>query len=162
MKITVDSREPKYIIEYIKNLGVMVEIEKLDIGDYLIGDVLIERKTLTDFLNSVRSRRLWEQLYQMKLSNLKCFLAVIGEISQAYHKHVKSWFQYKSYILNTLLSVRIVSFLSYNVAFIHLNDESEFLEFIRLTYHRSGKKETVRPVKRKSIKYYDIVLIENV
>ena len=41
-------------------------VKRLDIGDYIIGDLLIERKTPADFFNSLFDRRLWTQLQNLK------------------------------------------------------------------------------------------------
>jgi Fanconi anemia group M protein len=46
-------------------LGAETEIKSLEIGDYMVGDVAIERKTMNDFISSMLSRRLLEQLKNM-------------------------------------------------------------------------------------------------
>jgi ERCC4-type nuclease len=68
--IVVDTREAsknKDIVEELKRRGVKVAVTALNAGDYyLVGTeripgILVERKTVTDFLNSVRDNRIWEQ-----------------------------------------------------------------------------------------------------
>ncbi|MDI6903158.1 MAG: helix-hairpin-helix domain-containing protein [Methanocellales archaeon] len=65
MRLLIDHREGNRIIEVAKRI-CEVEIVQLPLGDFLIvgGDsaVIIERKTSADFVSSVRSNRLWEQL----------------------------------------------------------------------------------------------------
>jgi len=43
-----------------------IEYEKLEIGDYLIGNTIIERKTFSDFANSMINKRLISQLQEIK------------------------------------------------------------------------------------------------
>lgn len=45
---------------------INLEIKSLKIGDYLIGDTIIERKTTNDFISSMLSKRLIEQLRNMQ------------------------------------------------------------------------------------------------
>ena len=45
---------------------VKIEIKSLKIGDYLIGDVIVERKTVSDLISSMINKRLPQQLIQLK------------------------------------------------------------------------------------------------
>ena len=68
MKLLVDHRERK-IAELLEGVCEQISFTQLPIGDYLlISDseaVIVERKTVYDFLSSVRSNRLWDQLLRM-------------------------------------------------------------------------------------------------
>ena len=70
-KIIADIHEKDSLIlaelaEKEKNKEIELIIQPLKIGDYLIGDTIIERKTISDFISSMISRRIIEQLRQMK------------------------------------------------------------------------------------------------
>ena len=53
--IIADSREPRYIINSLKANGINVTRDFLEIGDYLLpGDTVIERKSASDFILSIR------------------------------------------------------------------------------------------------------------
>lgn len=63
VKITMDSHEKNsLVLANLIELGAKTEIKSLEIGDYIIGDIIIERKTMQDFISSMLSRRLSEQL----------------------------------------------------------------------------------------------------
>ena len=68
MRILVDHRE-KHLAELLEGVCEEVVFTQLPIGDYMVvsnsGGVLVERKTVTDFLSSIRSNRLWDQLLRM-------------------------------------------------------------------------------------------------
>ena len=51
--------------ELIEN-KINLKISYLDIADYVIGNIAIERKTINDFVSSLYSKRLFEQLAKMQ------------------------------------------------------------------------------------------------
>jgi len=68
--IVVDSREPRSVTNYLTKHGIKYKLEMLNYGDYLImGDknIVIERKDIFDFWNSVQSGRMWKQLIGIEL-----------------------------------------------------------------------------------------------
>jgi DNA excision repair protein ERCC-4 len=54
---------------FLENVCQEISFAQLPIGDYLLVSdstaVIVERKTVSDFLSSVRSNRLWDQLLRM-------------------------------------------------------------------------------------------------
>ncbi len=73
--IVVDSREAAKasdIVEEIKRKGVEVAVAELEAGDYYLlakepsKAVLVERKTVTDFANSIRDNRIWSQVKRLR------------------------------------------------------------------------------------------------
>jgi Fanconi anemia group M protein len=65
-KIIVDIHEKNsLILANLIELGAETEIKSLEIGDYLVGDTIIERKTMQDFISSMLNKRLLEQLKNM-------------------------------------------------------------------------------------------------
>lgn len=73
----VDSREPESIIQLLKS-RLSVSVIKLDPADYVVGNVGIERKTVGDFLASLASGRLYEQLGRLRRAYQRPFLLVEG------------------------------------------------------------------------------------
>jgi len=69
--IYVDTREPKNIFTKLQQLEDISPVwQKLDAGDYYIPaekySLLIERKTVNDYINSVFNTQLWEELEKIK------------------------------------------------------------------------------------------------
>ena len=65
-KVIIDIHEKNsLVLANLIELGVETEIKSLEIGDYIIGNVIIERKTMNDFISSMLSKRLLEQLNNM-------------------------------------------------------------------------------------------------
>ena len=67
MKIIVDFQESRNcLIEYLRE-ELEVEVKKLKVGDFIISkDVVVERKTVDDFVNSLIDRRLFKQADNMQ------------------------------------------------------------------------------------------------
>ena len=66
-EIIIDTREKNSMIHAnLIELKANVKKEKLDIGDYQINNIVLERKTISDFLNSLYSKRLFEQISNLK------------------------------------------------------------------------------------------------
>ena len=79
--IFADTRETASGIEdYFAQYDCQVEKKLLVCGDYLLSDrVVVERKSLQDFLKSIMDKRLFSQLKQMKENFDKPILIIEGE-----------------------------------------------------------------------------------
>ncbi len=73
--IIIDSRENSKNPDFEKELkkkGLRVSIQPLEVGDFLLlapqnkKPLLVERKTVMDFLNSIRDNRIWDQTKLLK------------------------------------------------------------------------------------------------
>lgn len=66
MVIIIDTRESRSLVpSELQKLGIECKYETLEVADYLIGEVAIERKTILDYVNSLKSGHLSTQLYNM-------------------------------------------------------------------------------------------------
>lgn len=66
-KILIDIHEKNSLVQSeLQSLGAQVDFQDLKVGDYLINNIVIERKTLSDFVSSMISRRLFAQLNNMQ------------------------------------------------------------------------------------------------
>ncbi len=69
----MDVHEPMSIREALRRYGTTVQVRALPSGDYSLGSVGIERKTISDFMSSMYSGRLGRQIRTLG----KCFAAPI-------------------------------------------------------------------------------------
>lgn len=128
--IIVDTREKQSLIaaNLIKQKA-SIEYEKLEIGDYLIQDTIIERKTFSDFVSSILNKRLFSQLQEIK-KYPKYFLIVEG-----FGYNYKKFNVHENAIRGMLLSVA----LDYQVPIIYSQDEEDTANFLILTAKRYEK-----------------------
>jgi ERCC4-related helicase len=68
IRILVDSREMRSeVVKLLREFGANLEIKNLEIADYVLSDrVAVERKTVDDFVDSLISDRLFQQLLKLK------------------------------------------------------------------------------------------------
>ena len=82
-RIVVDSREvPSGIPEMLGRKAVYVQTRKLDVGDYVVGDHVVERKTVHDFVASLYGGRLFEQAQRISQAYTDYLLIVEGDIQR--------------------------------------------------------------------------------
>jgi ERCC4-type nuclease len=79
--IFVDTRESS-ILEYFRQYDCTVQRKMLLMGDFVVSDrIVIEKKTVRDFVQSITDKRLFTQLRAMKDNFEKPLLLIEGEAS---------------------------------------------------------------------------------
>ena len=76
--IIVDTREPTKIDGILRRLKIPFRRQTLTYGDYKIGELIIERKTCGDFVGSIMSQRLDNQMYKLSQFDYP-WLVLIGD-----------------------------------------------------------------------------------
>lgn len=79
--IVADVHEPKRIVKRLKELGAEVQVKNITPGDYIIGEVGVERKTVNDFFSSMVRKRLFDQVLRLKECYPLASLVVEGDLS---------------------------------------------------------------------------------
>lgn len=79
-RIVLDHREQAGgVTRHLHALGAQLEARQLDVGDFVLSDrVVVERKTATDFIDSLIDGRLFEQLKALK-SYPRPFVVIEGD-----------------------------------------------------------------------------------
>ena len=77
--ILIDNREKDSgIPELLKEKGIPILFENLEIGDYIIGDLIIERKTSKDFIASIFDGRIFQQANKITSYTNRAILLIEG------------------------------------------------------------------------------------
>jgi len=97
--LVIDSNEPEDIPEMLRELGVEFEIKKIAPGDYVLGPVGIERKSLTDFFSSMVKKRLFEQVKRLRDAYPQPLLVLEGDLAEI------STYRHPQAILGALLAL---------------------------------------------------------
>jgi ERCC4-type nuclease len=80
MKILVDDREPKGMLMLMDTVGLDWERKRMTTGDYVFGDVCIERKTIDDLCGSIVDGRLEKQIEKMKKDFEFVYVLISGRV----------------------------------------------------------------------------------
>ncbi|MEM1902860.1 MAG: ERCC4 domain-containing protein [Pyrobaculum sp.] len=79
--VLVDTREHnEEIIRAIKESGCGVIKTKLEVGDYSAGGFIFERKSVSDFVNSIIDGRLFSQLERLRISEMRPVVIIEGDL----------------------------------------------------------------------------------
>ena len=96
MSIVIDCRENNIIDECKNILGEkydeLIEIKQLPLGDIIIDDIIIERKTLTDLASSIVDGRYKEQGKRLEdafNNGYKVYYFIEGNLNNYNHKTIK-------------------------------------------------------------------------
>jgi ERCC4-type nuclease len=121
IEIIIDTREKQSLvaantIEQKAN----IKFEKLEIGDYLVNDTIIERKTFSDFISSMLNRRLVPQLFNLK-KYPKYFLLIEG-----FYYNYNSDFVHENAIRGMLLSIAT----DFQIPIIYTEDAKDTAKFL--------------------------------
>jgi len=99
--LVVDSNEPQYIPERLRELGVEVDVRKIAPGDYVLGPIGVERKALSDFFNSLVRKRLFEQVQRLRDAYPQPLVILEGDLAEiSTYKHPQS-------ILGAILALEV-------------------------------------------------------
>ena len=80
-KVIVDSRELRSeVVKHLRELGVEIDVKNLEVADYVLSDrVAVERKTVSDFLDSiVQKDRLFSQIAKLKSAYQRPLVIIEG------------------------------------------------------------------------------------
>ena len=80
--IVVDQREPPDIPARLRELGADVEVRQISPGDYVVGEVAVERKTVSDFLRSIVTKRIFDQMTRLRDAYPVPVILVEGDLSE--------------------------------------------------------------------------------
>jgi len=85
--IIIDSREDSQLSRAVESIAktnkIQTEKKWLEIGDYIIGDCCIEAKSAADFLQSIRNKRIFNQLDNMDREYNKNIILIYGTLDDA-------------------------------------------------------------------------------
>jgi ERCC4-type nuclease len=136
-KIIADIHEKNSLIfSELANKNISLEILSLKIGDFLIGDTIIERKTIQDFISSMLNKRLVEQLKQMQKYKNK-ILIIEGNLKNLYPNKQESRLN-----PNAIRGFILAIITYYNTSIIFTQDSQDTAEYLITLAKQSIKPKT--------------------
>ncbi|MCD4771394.1 hypothetical protein K8R30_03180 [archaeon] len=137
--IIIDTRERQSLITAnLIEQKANIQHELLQIGDYLINDTIIERKTFPDFIGSMLDKRLHKQLLEIKKYS-KHFL-----ILENFHYNYNQFNVHENAIRGMLLSITT----DYQVPIIYTKNEKDTARFLILTAKRYEKQKSQNAIRQ--------------
>ncbi len=145
-KIIIDYREKNSMIpSELKENGLNIEFKELKVADYIVKDVAIERKTVSDFITSMKNRRLVKQLEELQQYENR-LLIVEGIDEQELYTDSEDWTgMHPNSIRGFLLSI----LLKYKVPIIFTKNYEDTAKFISVLAKKQAPNEATLNVKKK-------------
>ena len=135
-KIIVDHREKNsLVISKLASLGIEIEFRQLEVADYIINNIAIERKTMSDLISSMINKRLFSQL-----GNLKQYENPLLIIENYQNLDLSETKLNENAIRGLLLSISI----DYKIPIIFSKDEKETALFIFLLAKKKKSEISLR------------------
>lgn len=135
----VDHREKNSLVpsELVK-LNFNIEFQQLKVGDYLLNDIAIERKTINDLKSSIINKRIFQQLAEIK-QYPKHFLIIEGNYEKLYNNEILKANAMKGFILSLALQ--------YQIPVIYSENEKDSAVYISLLANKKEKLISLNPKK---------------
>ncbi|MAH03895.1 hypothetical protein CMI39_03875 [Candidatus Pacearchaeota archaeon] len=152
-KSLIKKNNPKVIIDYrernslvpseLISLGLNIEFKELKVADYLIKDVAIERKTITDFISSMINKRLIRQLEELQQYKSK-LLIIEGIEEQELYNDDNSNGVNPNAIRGFLLSI----LLKWKIPIIFTKNQEDTAKFISVLSKKKSKEISLNARKK--------------
>jgi DNA excision repair protein ERCC-4 len=159
MRLLLDNRE-RHLAKFLEDLFEDIAFAQLPVGDYLLisdsGAIIIERKSVNDFLSSIRSNRLWDQLLRIMKTekvlghNVKRKILLIHGNFEDYFDVVDCNSQDSLVIRwSQLMGAYLEIVYVYNTPIFHAENDTAFKAFMRILAKReTAGKNAKLPVAR--------------
>ncbi len=140
IKIIVDNREKNSLVaSKLVSLNFEIEFRQLPVADYLINDIAIERKTISDLKSSIISKRIFSQLSELKQYE-KHLLLVEGTKDKLYDGMGINENAVRGFLLSVAVNFRIPILFAENE-----NDTAKYLSL--LANKKQNKEFSLRASK---------------
>ncbi|MFH0711625.1 MAG: ERCC4 domain-containing protein [archaeon] len=153
--IIIDTREKQSLISAnLVEKKANIQFEKLEIGDYLVGETIIERKTFQDLVGSMINKRLFDQIHEIK-KYPKHFLII-----ENFYYNYNKFNIHENAIRGMLLSIAT----DFQVPIIFTENEedtSKFLILLAKRYEKPNIQNAIRQTKtQKTIEQQKEFILE--
>lgn len=139
--ILVDYREKNsLVVPYLQDFSLQLKFENLPIGDYIINNIAIERKTISDFKSSVIDKRIFEQIKNLQQypQNLLILEGILEE--DIYNLRINEN-AFRGFLLSILLKQKIPLLFTYDA-----KDTAKYLKVLAMK-NKENNSLSLRPTK---------------
>jgi ERCC4-type nuclease len=143
-KVIADYREKNSLVaSELISLGIEVEFRELKVADYLVNDIAIERKTISDFISSMINKRIIRQLEEIQQYEKK-FLIIEGIEEQELYSDDNLEGIHANAIRGFLLSI----ILKFKVPIIFTKNFQDTAKFIDVLARKKVKESSLNVSKK--------------
>ena len=145
-KIIVDYREKNCLVaSELKHLGLEVEFKELKVADYLVKNIAIERKTISDFISSMINQHLINQLEELQQYQNK--LLIIEGINE---QELYSDDNHSGVNANSIRGFLLSILLKHKIPIIFTKNSEDTAKFISVLSKKKTKEFPLN-IRKKSL-----------
>ncbi|MFW5846941.1 MAG: ERCC4 domain-containing protein [Nanoarchaeota archaeon] len=144
--VLIDYREKNSLVPtHLKKIGIPIELKELKVADYIVSDIAIERKTISDFISSMTNQRLLNQIKDLQQYNKKLLIIEGIAEKELYSETLfnKKGGMHPNSIRGFLLSI----LLKHNIPVIYTKDSQDTARFISVIYNKKQTSSRLNPKK---------------
>lgn len=143
-KVIIDYREKNSLVaSELVELGFGIEFRELKVADYLVNNIAIERKTISDFISSMINKRLTRQLEELQQYESK-LLIIEGIEEQEIYSEENEGGIHPNAIRGFLLSI----ILKYRIPIIFTKNYEDTARFIAVLARKKEKDSSLNVTKK--------------
>lgn len=147
-KIIIDHQEKNsLLISELIDLGFEIEFTRLKVADYLVKGVAIERKTISDFIGSIKNKRLLRQLEELQQYEKK-LLIIEGIYEQELYTDTQ---EREGMNANAIRGFLLSVLLSFKVPIIFTKDYQDTAKFIDVLSRKKNTRDVGLNVNKKTL-----------
>jgi ERCC4-related helicase len=140
LKIIVDDRERNAKLLDLLNEKFEVQRERLEVGDFIVSDrIVVERKTLEDFLASLLDKRIFEQIKKMKIAFEKPIIIVEGSLN------IEDLFYLRNVHPNAIRGLLLTILVDEGIPILFTKNEEETVNLLEILARREQINEKRMP-----------------
>lgn len=148
IKITVDYREKNSLVAaHLVKLGYQIEFKELKVADYIVRNVAIERKTVSDFLTSMINKRLIRQLEEIQQYPSK-LLIIEGIEEKELYSDEEHELNGTGIHPNSVRGFILTILLKHNVPILFSKNSEDTAKFIHLIAKKKENEISIRANKK--------------
>lgn len=157
MKVIVDSRETSKRKKKAEKIFDEIVIQQLEYGDYVYKDTGVEFKTVSDFISSVKSKRMQNQAVGLRENYNHHYVVVYGDVQKTLNQlhRTRHPFSVKQY-LGALASISQITHV------LHVDNEMQAFRLTKKLFEKStdNKNRLVRkPTSKHKNKIVTVLTI---
>ena len=149
-KIIMDYREKNSLVYFnLLQEGFDVEVRELKVADFLVKEVAIERKTVSDFISSMINKRLTKQLEELQQYQKRILIIEGLEEQELY---TEEFSEKKGVHPNAIRGFLLSIILKYNVPIIFTKNSQDTAKFISVLSKKQQKESSLNVTKKSLTK----------
>jgi len=152
MEILADLHEKNSLVaSELVSLGVDVNFVHLKVADYIVGEVAIERKTVSDFISSMINKRLLRQLEELKQYDKRLLIIEGIEEQELYNDDPEGMHG------NAIRGMLLYTLLEANCPIIFTKEYEDTAKFLHVMAKRMEKSKTPMALhaKKRNLNFAD-------